>query len=866
MIGRHVSHYEIISRFDTGGMGEVYRARDTRLDRTVVLKFLPPMQAEDADARERFFREARAASRLNHASICTIYDIDQIDDGTQFISMAFCDGDNLADLLDHGPLPPVESARIALRVAEGLSCAHAQGVIHRDLKPANIQITSDREVKILDFGVAQLAGQERLTTVGTTVGTVPYMSPEQASGDEVDLTTDLWWLGVVLFEMLTGQRPSQGESYSALVQAIMTKPAPDPVTISPAVPLELAEIVRWCLEKRPQDRPRNAMVLLEPLRAQARAADDAKTVTVSTRRRTARRRRQSIWRAGATLLAVALLALVATHWSDLTGRGDGIDRHGVTLLPWTVIGGDLRDQALGDGLVQYLTDEMLLLETYQPDGWTTPTTALLAADISSTDKARGRLGVGDAVSGTLHVQGDLLRLKLLMHDTGARGGGQVSRPPSQRTIVGMRSDLVTWTDEILRTLVELVGWQPAPADRRPPTSGETHNSRALAFYLDGLGELAPFCSRTCDRDAAREAFAASAAADSGFSLPHVGLARLYMRGLPPSGAPDLAAALAACDAALARGPELLDAHFLKGRILENLGDPAALDAFRRCQELSPGHWLSLGRLVDLLVADGQVDRAETLLHEAIAAKPDRPEAHARLGVLLLGEERLEESAASLRRVIALAPDNIDAFSNLGAVAYRREHWDEAEAMFLRAVAIEPDAVSYQNLGTVYFYQHRLADAGRMYEAAALMTPTDYHAYAWAAECYWWSGGNLQHARSLYARAAAVADSTLRRRPGDLELSANLASYLIRLGDTVRARELLDAVADQAPHDVNIRYVLATSYEDLGERALAIEYAEAALRGGYPRWDLERYPGFDGLRRSPEYQAMLARVDAQAESR
>jgi len=465
------------------------------------------------------------------------------------------------------------------------------------------------------------------------------------------------------------------------------------------------------------------------------------------------------------------------------------------------------------------------------------------------------------VSGTLHIQGDLLRLKLLMHDTGARGGGGVSLAPSQRTIVGMRSDLVSWTDEIEHTLVEMVGWQPAPADRPPPTSGGTHNSRALASYLLGLGELGPFCHRTCDRGAARAAFSAALVADPGFPLPHVGLAWLHMRGLPPDGDPDLDAALTACDAALARGPELLEAHFLKGQILANLGDPAALDAFRRCLELSPGHWLSLEWLVNLLIAAGEVDQAEVLLREAIDSKPDRPAAHARLGVLLLGEGRLEESADSLHRVIELAPDNIDAYSNLGAVAYRRERLDEAEAMFLRAVAIEPDAVIYQNLGTLYFYQHRLADAGRMFEASAQLTPTEYNAYAWAAECYWWSGGNLQHARELYERAAAVADSTLRLRPGDLELSANLASYLIRLGDAARARELLDTVAGKAPRDVNIRYVLATGYEDLGERTLAIEHAEAALRGGYPRWDLERYPGFDGLRRSPEYQAMLVRVDS-----
>ncbi len=209
MIGRTVAQYDIVAKLGGGGMGVVYRARDTRLGRAVALKFLPPQWSHDEGAKQRFLREAQAASATNHRNICVIHDIGQTDDGQLFIVMAHYEGQTLKQKLEAGALPLAEALELATEIAEGLARAHAQGVVHRDIKPGNLMVTDDG-VKILDFGLAKFADALQLTIPGTTVGTVAYMSPEQARGEAADERSDIWALGVVLYEVLTGEVPFKG--------------------------------------------------------------------------------------------------------------------------------------------------------------------------------------------------------------------------------------------------------------------------------------------------------------------------------------------------------------------------------------------------------------------------------------------------------------------------------------------------------------------------------------------------------------------------------------------------------------------------------------------------------------------------------
>jgi len=267
MIGQTVSHYKVLEKLGEGGMGVVYKAEDTKLRRTVALKFLPADLTRDPEAKTRFINEAQAASALQDDHICTIHDIDETDDGRMFICMDFYEGETLKKKIERGPLSIGGALDLAIQIARGLAKAHEAGMVHRDIKPANVIITNDGVAKILDFGLAKLAGQAKLTKTGSTVGTAAYMSPEQARGLDVDHRTDTWSLGVVLYEMLTGKLPFRGEHEAALLYSIVHE---EPLAISgfrTDIPLNLASVISKTLQKDPRQRYQTARELVSDLKA-----------------------------------------------------------------------------------------------------------------------------------------------------------------------------------------------------------------------------------------------------------------------------------------------------------------------------------------------------------------------------------------------------------------------------------------------------------------------------------------------------------------------------------------------------------------------------------------------------------------------
>jgi serine/threonine protein kinase/Tol biopolymer transport system component len=285
LIGSTVSHYRILDRLGGGGMGVVYKAVDLRLDRPVALKFLSSQRGAAEEHKRRFIREARAASALDHPNICAVYEIDETPDGALFIAMALCEGETLRDRLARGPLPVGDAVAIAEQVAAGLARAHSRGIVHRDVKPANVIVAPDGRVKLVDFGIAKLADQSRLTRAGSTVGTAGYMSPEQLHGEEPDPRTDVWSLGVVIYEMVTGHSPFEAESETEMVKAILRRAQRPMATLRPGVPPALERIVERALAKRLEDRTASMDAMSAELRSLAsglatpsRASDPDRTV------------------------------------------------------------------------------------------------------------------------------------------------------------------------------------------------------------------------------------------------------------------------------------------------------------------------------------------------------------------------------------------------------------------------------------------------------------------------------------------------------------------------------------------------------------------------------------------------------------
>jgi hypothetical protein len=364
MIGKTISHYKILEKLGEGGMGVVYRAEDTKLRRTVALKFLPSGLTRDPEARERFAHEAQAASSLDHPNICTVHEIDAAEDGQMFIVMACCEGEALKNKIQRGPLTIEEAVNIAAQVAQGLAKAHGKGIVHRDIKPGNIMVTSDGIVKILDFGLAKLAGRTVLTKTGSTLGTVAYISPEQARGDPVDHRTDIWSLGIALYEMLTGERPFISEYEQALVYSILNE-EPRPITsLRTEVPWALEQIVARAMAKNLDERHQSADEMLADLRTVSRELESeaAGQITFAAQFPFTTEARVSL--AGETQASFAAQAQVspAAHTLKSLGRGEELAEKGRLVFvarehELEKLGKTLDAVLCGHGMVTFVTGE-----------------------------------------------------------------------------------------------------------------------------------------------------------------------------------------------------------------------------------------------------------------------------------------------------------------------------------------------------------------------------------------------------------------------------------------------------------------------------------------------------------------------------
>jgi serine/threonine protein kinase len=412
MIDRVVSHYKILEKLGGGGMGVVYKAEDMKLDRIVALKFLPPELTRDDEAKKRFMQEAKTASSLDHNNICSIHEIDEAD-GQMFICMNYYEGETLKKKIDKGLMKIDETVDYALQIAKGLQKAHEKRIVHRDIKPANIFITSDQVVKILDFGLAKLTGYSVLTRVGETLGTTVYMSPEQSRGEKTDQRTDIWSLGVVLYEMVTGRMPFRGDYEQAVVYSIMND-EPEPVTgIRSNIPMELEKIIWKALRKKPSERYQHIdemIVDLNSLKQEERHITEIHATPVKS----------PVKKKLIFTSAVLLLLLIVTGilYFSLTGTDTAGDRSNfIAVIPFTSFSGSDEDKEFAAGIHDDILTKLSKIKGLRVIA---RTSVLKYQDTKkSISEIASELNVGNILEGSTRRSGDVIRVtaQLINADT-----------------------------------------------------------------------------------------------------------------------------------------------------------------------------------------------------------------------------------------------------------------------------------------------------------------------------------------------------------------------------------------------------------------------------------------------------------------
>jgi serine/threonine protein kinase/tetratricopeptide (TPR) repeat protein len=797
MIGRTISHYKILEKLGEGGMGVVYKAEDTKLKRYVALKFLPPELTRNEGAKERFIHEAQAASALQHSNICNIHDIDETDDGRLFIVMDCYEGEMLKEKIARGPMKLEEAVDIALQAASGLSKAHEKGIIHRDVKPANIFVTTDGTVKILDFGLAKLPDRTLLTRAGTTLGTVEYMSPEQAKGESVDQRTDIWSLGVILYEMFTGQRPFTGEYDQAVIYSILDK-HPQPLSaLRPGLRPELERIVDTCLQKDPSARYQSTGELLTDL-MEYRKVSDSKDIVRKRKLRFGRITRKKAWKALSGIVLAGGIALLILYLLFTPGKKQPqspIKR--LVVLPFENLGPS-ENEYFTDGMTEELTTRLASLSGL---GVISRTSAVQYAKTDKTIEQVGKeLSVDYALGGAVRW---------------ARARDGSSRVRIDPNLVRIKDMTTLWAEtydrviddifavqsEISQKVVEKLGITLLEKERRAVEIAPTRNLEAYQAYLRArYYESRPhFTSGNWLRVV--EGYQQAVELDSGFALAYAELARAhsilyYLWYDHSAGRLDMAAA--AADRAMTLAPELPGVHLALGyyRLYGYRDTQTALEEFTIAEKGMPHN-------VDIFQA------------KAVVAE-----------IQGSWEGAMENS----RQAIELSPRDASVTTDLAEFYWVLRRYEEAFRTCNRAIELAPDDAWPYLFKTFILWSWKGAttDARTVLEAVP-------KAHDWAPWAWFWQNMYERRYQEAAEQLFSTPDPWIRTKCWAMPKSL-LAAYAYKLmGEKAKsleaygsAKSLLEAEVRQSPDDPRFHSSLGIAYASLGRKEDAIREGRRAV--------------------------------------
>jgi serine/threonine protein kinase/tetratricopeptide (TPR) repeat protein len=861
--GAMLGSYEIVALLGSGGMGDVYQAHDTRLHREVAVKVLSPVFAHDPNLLMRFQREAHVLASLSHPNVVTIYDIGQ-ENSTVFIAMELVDGKSLDEILAAGRLPRHEVLDIATQVSAGLAVAHESGIVHRDLKPKNVMIRKDGLAKILDFGLSKLApgfplsaldGTTAATEEGVLLGTIDYMSPEQASGLPIDFRSDQFSFGSLLYEMVTGKRAFHRETGPQTLAAII-EDEPKPIgSLNPKVPAALENIVHRCMAKKPEKRYPSTQELARALKEIRDSSATEETRSLPEIARTYLHR-LPLWLeiTLAAALVVAGIGIVAPRllekvrvWPELFSA---TTEKQLVVLPFTNVGNDPQNQGFCDGLVEILSSKLSQLEQFQRTLRVVPSTDVLREGIVSVREARQTFGATLAITGSVQRTENRIRLTINLVDP------QTLRQLKSKTIDTEAHDISVLQDGVVLEVAQLLDVRLSSQAKQVLAIGGTTVPSAYEYYMQGRGYLQRY-EVAQNVDTAISLFNQALGQDHSYALAEAGLGEAYWRKYEQTKDTQWAEqAKKSSAAAIGLNDKLAQVYVTLAMIHTGTGRyDEAVQNLQKALALDPINADAYRELAKTFQSMGKLKEAESTYMNAIAVRPGYWGTHNELGGFYYRIGRYAEAEKEFQSVVALTPDNARGYMNLGVIAYSQKRYEEAAKMYEKSVAIKPSDAAYSNLGTVYYTLGQYAEAARYYEKAIQMNGRESVRWHNLAAAYQ-ASGEPEKARTAFQQTASLAEEQRRVNPRDPVLLIRLADAYSNLNQPLRARELLRQGLALAPDDVSNMFQASEVYEQLGDRKLALQWIARAVKGGYSRDLVEKSPALAQLRLDTRFQNLL----------
>jgi serine/threonine-protein kinase len=820
MIGQLVGRFRIVAKLGEGGMGSVWRADDPLLGRSVALKFLSAEMETFPEARRHFIHEARATSALDHPGLARVYDAGEYK-GRLFIAIAYIEGRTICDIVAAGPLALAEAVRLTAEAAEALEYAHVRGIIHRDISARNLMRSNDGRAIVIDFGVAALRDTTAPTSAGTAVGTMAYTSPEVLCGGCASRLSDLYGLGVVLYEMVTGRLPFSGDQPAALVYSIVNqRPAP-PRAARPEVSTSLQRLILRLLAKDPSQRYPSAAELAAALRGLRPESTPSRRASrpPPAPQPPARRR---------------------------TGAGELPDRKLLAVLPFHSLSDgepQLGASELALGLAETLSASLARVPNLQiiPPGQLPIPGASVEASAAAL-----KHGATLILQGTVHRSGERLRLTYSLIET--RHGVQLAGD----RLDGVMGDLIAVEDALTSSVLRALRVRAIGSRRVHALDAAAHE-----HYLRALGHLQRRDSED-EIDHAIELLEGLVESEGDTAPVHAALARAYLRKSAITYRAEWRArAETSCRTALGLDPHSPEVLVILAKLELQAGrTDEALAAIKLSLSLQGQNIDAQFCLVQALESSGRFEEAEREALAAVAARPEYWLTYERLALVYFRWGRFTQAAEQWEKVVEMVPDHQLASANLGATYFHLGRLGDAAVACRRALEIRPQASAYISLGTVLFFDGQREAALEMFEQAARLRPDDPRVWTNLADAQRWSTGQESESARSLEQAELLLRKQLAMSRDDPDALSQLAKVLSKRNRPAEAREAIERALGLAPGAVSSLARAVTVFHLVGDHERAVHYLRAALQAGYSSVELCLDPELQNLHRSPEAQVIF----------